>query len=127
MVDEKSAQDSDEVIVWFNPSCSKCRGARDLLDEKNVKATYVRYLEESPSREEIERIIGLLNVDNPKQMMRTGEAIYKELNLANANPDELIDAMVANPILIERPIVILNNKTAVIARPPELLLALLGA
>lgn len=97
-----------------------------MLDEKNVKATYVRYLEESPSREEIERIIGLLNVDNPKQMMRTGEAIYKELNLANANPDELIDAMVANPILIERPIVILNNKTAVIARPPELLLTLLG-
>lgn len=110
--------------MWFNASCSKCRGARDLLVEHHVEARYVRYLEDAPGRQELERVIRLLGIDDPRVMMRTGEDVYRKLNLAEATSDELIDAMVANPILIERPIVIRGDR-AVIARPPEHLLELL--
>ena len=110
--------------VWFNPSCSKCRGTRDLLGEKGVAAAYVEYLETAPSADEIRRVMGLLGIDDPRQMMRTGEAVYGELGLAAATGDRLIDAMAEHPILIERPIVI-RGERAVIARPPERVLELL--
>lgn len=115
--------DSD-TTVWFNPSCSKCRGARELLAERGVDADYVRYLDDRPDRAEIERVMGLLGIDDPRAMMRTGEKVYGELGLADAEADALVDAMVANPILIERPIVIRGDR-AVIARPPEKALELL--
>jgi arsenate reductase len=114
----------DDVTVWFNANCSKCRGARDLLDENGVACELVRYLEDTPPRAELERVLGLLGSDDPRAMMRTGEPIYKELGLTDADRDALLDAMVAHPILIERPIVIRGGR-AVIARPPEKLLALL--
>ncbi|MBV8959640.1 MAG: arsenate reductase (glutaredoxin) [Actinobacteria bacterium] len=114
-----------DVTVWFNPNCSKCRGARDLLDEQGVACELVRYLEDSPSRAEIQRVMGLLGIDDPRAMMRTGEAVYKEENLAEASADELLDAMVRHPILIERPIIIRGDR-AVIGRPPERLMELLG-
>ena len=116
---------SEETTVWFNPSCSKCRGARDLLGDKGVDASYVEYLKETPSRAELERVPGLLGFDDPRQMMRTGESVYGELGLAAATErDALLDAMVEHPILIERPIVIRGDR-AIIGRPPERLLELL--
>ena len=115
---------NDDVLVYFNPNCSKCRGARDLLDENGVEAEYFRYLDEAPAREELERVMGLLGIDDPRQMMRTGEHVYKQLDLAAADRDALLDAMAAHPILIERPIVIRGDR-AVIARPPQKLLDLL--
>ncbi len=118
------ADPQDDVLVYFNPNCSKCRGAKELLDEKGVDADYFRYLDEAPSREELERVMGLLGIDDPRAMMRTGESVYKELGLADADRDALLDAMTQNPILIERPIVIRGDK-AVIARPPEKLLDLM--
>ena len=116
---------ADAVTVWFNPNCSKCRGAKDLLDERGVACELVRYLDEAPSRAELERVMGLLGIDDPRHMMRTGEAVYRDLGLADAAADGLLDAMVEHPILIERPIVIRGDR-AVIGRPPELLLDLLG-
>lgn len=113
-----------DVEVYFNPSCSKCRGARDLLAERGVEASFTRYLEERPARGELERVMRMLGIDDPRLMMRTGEAIYRELDLKTADADALLDAMVEHPILIERPIVIVGDR-AVIARPPELLLDLL--
>ena len=116
---------SDDTTVWFNPSCSKCRGARDLLAEHGVDASYVHYLEDAPSRAELERVLGLLGFDDPRQMMRTGESVYGELGLASVDDrGALLDAMVEHPILIERPIVIRGDR-AVIGRPPERLLELL--
>ena len=117
--------DSD-TTVWFNPSCSKCRGARDLLGEQGVDASYYEYLQEQPKRDDIERVMELLGIDDPRQMMRTGEAVYGELGLADADRDRLIQAMVEHPILVERPIVIRGDR-AVIARPPERLLELLAS
>ena len=115
---------SADVTVWFNPSCSKCRGARDLIDERGLSADYFEYLKESPTRTELERVMGLLGFSDPREMMRSGEAVYKELGLADASADQLLDAMAAHPALIERPIVIRGDR-AVIARPPELALELL--
>jgi arsenate reductase len=121
-------RNDDDVTVWFNPSCSKCRGARDLLGTHGVDASYVEYLQETPSRSELERVLGLLGLgDDPRVMRRTSEPVYRELGLGDASVgrDQLLDAMVANPILIERPIVIRGDR-AVIGRPPEKLLELLG-
>lgn len=113
----------EEVSVYFNPSCSKCRGARDILAEHNVEATFVKYLEDAPSRQDLEDVMKRLGIDDPRQMMRTGEDVYRELGLQDAGTDELLDAMTKHPILIERPIVIKGDR-AVIARPPEKLLEL---
>ncbi len=115
---------SDDVTIWFNPSCSKCRGARDLLVERGVSCEMVRYLEDTPSRAEIERVLAMLGSDDPRAMMRTAEPVYTELGLGSADRDGLLDAMVSNPILIERPIVIRGDR-AIIGRPPEKLLELL--
>ena len=114
-----------DVTVWHNARCSSSRGACGLLEEQGVDATVVRYLDTPPDRAEIERVISLLGIDDPREMMRTHEAEYRELGLAKADRDALIDAMVAHPILIQRPIVIRGDR-AVIARPAERLLELLG-
>ena len=116
---------SDEgVTVWFNPNCSKCRTVQGILAERGVDADYVRYLEQAPTRAELESVLALLGTDDPRAILRTGEAVYKELGLAGADRDALLDAMVANPVLIERPIVI-RGERAVIGRPPENVLGLL--
>jgi arsenate reductase len=114
----------DTPTVWFNPNCSKCRTVQGILAEKGVDADYVRYLEQTPSRAEIEAVLERLGTDDPRTIMRTGEAVYRELGLAGADRDALLDAMVANPILIERPIVIRGDR-AVVGRPPEKVLDLL--
>lgn len=115
-----------DVIVWFNPRCSKARSVRDLLADRGVDASLYEYLRESPDRAELEDVMVRLGIDDPRAMMRTGEDAYAELDLANADHDELLDSMADHPILIERPIVI-RGERAVIARPPELLLELLGS
>jgi arsenate reductase (glutaredoxin) len=115
----------DACTVYFNPRCSKCRGTMALLGERGVEPEVVEYLADAPDRAELERLMGLLGVDDPRAMMRTGEPVYAELGLADAGPDELLDAMAANPILLERPIVVVGDR-AVIARPPERALELLG-
>ncbi len=113
-----------DTSVYFNPACSNCRTAQALLQERGVEADYVRYLEQAPERSELERVLGLLGTDDPRQMIRTKEPVYAELGLADAGRDQLLDAMVAHPVLIQRPIVIRGDR-AVIARPPERLLELL--
>lgn len=112
------------VTIWFNPRCSKCRGADELLAAHGVTAEKVRYLDDPPSRDEIVRVLELLGAEDPRVMMRTGEPLYRELGLAAADAAALVDAMAAHPSLIERPIVIRDDH-AVVARPPELLLSLL--
>lgn len=104
--------------MWFNPNCSKCQGAKEILDGEEVSCEIVRYLQDAPTRAELERVMGLLGIDDPREMMRTGESVYKELGLAGADRDALLDAMAAHPILIERPVVIRGDR-AVIGRPPE--------
>ena len=110
--------------MWFNPACSKCRTTQGLLQERGVDADYVRYLESAPTKDQLRRVLSLLGATSPRAIARTGESVWKELGLADATDEELLDAMVANPILIERPIVIRGDR-AVIGRPPENVLELL--
>ena len=121
-LDEVSPSSGD-TTVYFNPACSNCRTAQGILAERGVDAELVHYLEQTPSREELEGVMRLLGTDDPRQMMREKEPVYAELGLEGADRDALLDAMVAHPILIQRPIVIRGNR-AVIARPPERLLEL---
>lgn len=113
-----------DVTVWFNPRCSKCRTTQGILEEHGVDADYVKYLESAPTRAELERVLGLLGTVDPLAIARTGEDRWKALGLAGADRDTILDAMAANPILIERPIVIRGDR-AVVARPPEKVLDLL--
>ena len=110
--------------LYFNPSCSKCRTAQALLADEGVEAEVVRYLEVAPTRQDLDRLMAMLGIDDPRAMMRTGEPVYGELGLADASADELLDAITSHPVLLERPIFVVGDR-AVIARPPERLLELL--
>jgi arsenate reductase len=81
------------VVVWYNPRCSKCRGAEQLLAAYGVPAQRVFYLDNPPARAEITRVLALLETADPRALMRTAEPRYRELGLAEASPEELIDAM----------------------------------
>jgi arsenate reductase len=119
-----SHDQSEDLTVWFNPQCSKCRTAHGILEERGVSADYVRYLDDAPSRADLERVLALLGTDDPRAIIRTGEAVYAELGLEGADRDTLLEALSAHPILIERPIAIRGDR-AVVARPPERILELL--
>lgn len=108
------------VQVWHNPRCSKSREAMKIVDEKSVEAETVLYLKTSPSFDEIKEVLQKLGYASAREMMRTKEAIYKELNLKDESDEEkLIEAMATHPKLIERPIIIKGDR-AIIARPPSL-------
>ena len=107
-----------DITIWHNPRCSKSRNAMSLLEEKNIDAKVIKYLDETPSVEEIKNILSLLGM-SAQELMRKGEDIYKELNLKDVQDEEaLVLAMYENPKLIERPVIVRGNK-AVIARPIE--------
>lgn len=113
------------VVIYHNPRCSKSRSSLKLLQDRGVELRTVEYLKSPPSREDLEDILAKLGM-TPRELMRKGEAIYKEagLNDPSLGREALIEAMLQNPILIERPIVVANGK-AIIGRPPEKVLELL--
>ena len=114
-----------KVTIWHNPRCSKSRNSLTLLEEKGIEAEVIKYLETPPTKEELKEMLNMLGI-SARELMRTKEDIYKELNLKEVNDEEkLIDAMVSNPKLIERPIVIKDGKAA-IGRPIENIIELLG-
>lgn len=115
------------IQIWHNNRCSKSREAKAILEEANVEFEIFEYLKDEITGDKLKQIIQLLNISNIRDMMRTKEAEYKMLDLANENKsdDELIGAMVLFPKLIERPIIIKDDK-AVIARPMDNLTNLLG-
>ena len=114
-----------DIKIWHNPRCSKSRASFALLDEKNIDAEVVNYLDTPPTEDELKALLVMLGMQ-PRELMRTKEDIYKELNLkAEDNNATLIKAMAENPKLIERPIVIKGDK-AVIGRPIENVVELLG-
>lgn len=114
-----------QISLFHNPRCSKSRGALELLEERGIQLEIIRYLETPPSAAELKALLGKLGI-GARQLLRTGEDEYKELNLANPalGDDQLIEAMASHPKLIERPILIVGDK-AVIGRPPEKVLEIL--
>jgi arsenate reductase len=116
----------EELSLYFNPQCSKCRTAQGMLAERGIEARLVEYLDRAPTVAELETLLSQLGLTDPRQMMRTGEELYATLGLADQAGDELLEAIAAHPILLERPIVVHEGR-AVIARPPERLLELLDS
>lgn len=112
------------ITLWHNPRCSKSRQALALLEEAGAEVTQRLYLKDAPDLAEVEALQKALGL-SAVQMMRTGEKVFKEAELRkDMEEQELRAAMVAHPILIERPIGVSGDK-AVIGRPPEDVLSLL--
>jgi arsenate reductase len=111
------------LTIYHNPRCSKSRQTLELIKQNSTKeVNIIEYLKQPLIRAEIEQLLSLLAC-KPTEMMRVKDAEFKEQNLASANDEQLIEAMVNTPKLIERPIVS-DGKQAIIGRPPENVLAL---
>ena len=116
---------SDNVTIYHNPRCSKSRAAMDLLTDKGIETNVVKYLETPPDRTTIIDLLDMLGLE-PRDLMRKGEAEYKDNNLADESltDDDLVDALIKYPKLIERPIVVKNGQAA-IGRPIENIIEIL--
>ena len=108
-----------KATIWHNPRCSKSRQTLQLLEERGIAPEIVLYLENSPDAETLRGLLSKLGI-SARQLLRKGEAEYKERGLADESLSEaaLIQAMVDAPKLIERPIVVRGDR-AVLGRPPE--------
>lgn len=112
------------ITLWHNPRCSKSRQALALLEEAGAKITVRRYLEDAPTLAELTALRAALGAPPVVDMMRTGEKRFKELGLTKTSAEaDLMAAMAAHPILIERPVA-LQGTRAIIGRPPENVLSL---
>jgi arsenate reductase len=112
--------------LWHNPSCSKSRAAKAILDDQGVTYVERRYVDRPPTVDELDRILSSLG-RQPWEVARMGEAVAADLGLAGWPHDRArwLEAMVANPVLIERPILVADDGRAVLGRPPEAVTALL--
>ena len=116
---------SDQITMYHNPRCSKSRATMKILEEKGVEPRIIEYLKTPPDAKTLDGFLKKLGME-PRELMRRKEAPYKELNLKDESLSRaaLIAAMVENPILIERPIVVSGGKVA-LGRPPESVLEIL--
>lgn len=113
------------ITIYHNPRCSKSRATLQLLRDRGFEPVVVEYLQNPPSAAELDRILGMLGLE-PRGLARMKEAAYAEAGLddASLSRSQVIARMVANPAVIERPIVVCGDKAAV-GRPPENVLAIL--
>ena len=107
------------VTIYHNPRCSKSRQTLELIMNKNIEPVIIEYLNSPPDTDELKRILKILNM-KPRDLMRNKEPVYKAKGLDDKSltDDQLIQAMIENPILIERPIVVADGR-AILGRPPE--------
>lgn len=110
------------IRIYHNPRCSKSRQTLELLEQQGIEPEIIEYLKTPPTVETLKSVLEQLGI-SARQLLRKGEDLYKELNLANPDltEEDLIQAMCEHPKLIERPIVI-NNGQARLGRPPETVL-----
>lgn len=113
------------ITIYHNPRCSKSRQTLELLKQHDVDPEIVFYLETPPSKTQLRKLLSMLGI-GPRELVRTGEAAYKEkgLNDPGLSDDQLLDAMLEEPRLIQRPIVT-DGSRAVIGRPPQNVLELI--
>ena len=114
-----------DIILYHNPRCSKSRQTLALIEDRGIEPTIVEYLKTPPNHQQLDSILRGLELE-PRELMRTKEAEYKELGLADSalSRDQLIEAMIENPKLIERPILVVGDQI-VVGRPPENALTIL--
>ena len=113
------------VTIYHNPRCSKSRQTLKLLQDRGIEPRIVEYLRTPPDAETLRHLIAMLGL-SPRELLRRKEAPYKELGLADPHKsdEEIIEALAAHPVLIERPIVV-KGKRAALGRPPEQVLEIL--
>ncbi len=111
--------------IYHNPRCSKSRQTLAILEEHNIQAEIVLYLENTPNKQKLQELLQQLGC-KPRDILRKSEDAYKDNGLSDTSlsDDDLLEAMVAEPKLIERPIVVSGTK-AVLGRPPENVLELI--
>lgn len=112
-----------DITIYHNPRCSKSRETLQLIEDKGIAPRVVEYLKTPPSAEELTRILALLD-KKPVDVLRKKEAAEAGIDAGALSDVQLIAAMVANPAVIERPIVVAGDKAA-LGRPPESVLAIL--
>ena len=114
----------NKITIYFNPKCSKCNLTKALLQQNNIEPEVIHYLDSPPSKDQLTHIMNLGIA--AKDLIRTHEQAWSQtgLNIETASDDDLINAIVQYPALLQRPIVIANGK-AVMARPPEKVLEIL--
>lgn len=116
--------DDPKTVIYYNPRCSKCRSTLKLLQERGEEPQIIEYLQSTPSRSELKDVLSLLGMQ-AGQLLRKKESAYREAGLDDtSSEDEILDAMMKHPVLIERPIVVRDGKAA-IGRPPENVLQIL--
>ncbi len=115
-----------KIKIWHNEKCTKSRVVLELLENKSFDIEVISYLENTPSRKEIKDVLNMSGM-NARALMRDTEILFSELNLSNESmsEDELINVMHDNPILIQRPVVIKDDK-AVLGRPLEKVIDLIS-
>ena len=113
------------VTIYHNPRCSKSRQTLQLLQDRGIEPEIVEYLKTPPSVDEMDAVLAKLGIE-PRALMRTKEAAWREAGMSDEKLSRrrLIELMVANPIVIERPIVV-NGTRAALGRPPESVLSIL--
>ena len=113
------------VTIYHNPRCSKSRQTLQLLLDRGIEPRVIEYLKTPPGRNELQHILDLLHMQ-PRDLLRKKESVYKELGLEDnsISDKQLVEAMIANPVLIERPIVLANGEAA-LGRPPETVLEII--
>lgn len=114
-----------DITIYHNPRCSKSRQTLALLEERNISPEIVLYMNDVPSRATLRELLDKLGM-SAADLLRKSEPAYRDLNLSDGNPgeDQLLDAMISEPRLIQRPIVVAGDR-AVLGRPPENVLELI--
>jgi arsenate reductase len=115
----------NNVRIYHNPRCSKSRATLALLQQRGLDPVVIDYLATPPSAAELTQMLGQLGC-SARQLLRTSETEYTQLGLDQGEwtDEQIVDAMVAHPKLIERPIVVVGGKAA-LGRPPEAVLAII--
>jgi arsenate reductase len=112
-----------QVTIYHNPKCSNSRRCLEIVREEGFEPTIVEYLQHPPNAAALERLVAEMGV-SVRDVIRTKEPVYAELNLTDANDGALLNAVASHPILLNRPIVV-TDKGAKLCRPPDLVRELL--
>ena len=114
----------ETITIYYNPRCSKCREVAALVTERDYNSELIKYLDTPPSKKELSSLLHKLGM-KPLELIRKGEEIFKQYFAGRTLSDEeWLDALVAYPVLMERPVVVRGNK-AVVARPAVKVLEIL--
>jgi arsenate reductase len=117
---------ASNIILYHNPRCSKSRQTLELLQQKNIEPTLIDYMQDPPDVETLQKICNLMGLP-VRSLLRTNEQVYKDAGLDDSDltDDEILDALSQCPTLLQRPILVVDDKKAALGRPPEKVLEII--